>query len=166
MGAVDTPDRRSKGGKKGLGFGKAKRRVGVRIDMTPMVDVAFLLLIFFMVTTVFRTPQALEINLPPEQKNVDVAESKILELRVIGDEQVYWKDLINKSVPWTRTSATKIADVFKPYRGGDKIILVKIDKEARFDNMVQTLDELHTAQLGRFSIIKLEDKDKQEVVNL
>ena len=166
MGAVDTPDRRSKGGKKGLGFGKAKRRVGVRIDMTPMVDVAFLLLIFFMVTTVFRTPQALEINLPPEQKNVDVAESKILEVRILGDTQVYWKDLINKSVPWTRTSSDKIADVFKPYRGHDKIILVKIDKEARFDNMVQTLDELHTSQLGRFSIIKLEDKDKQEVANL
>ncbi len=165
MGAVDTPDRRSKGGKKGLGFGKAKRRVGVRIDMTPMVDVAFLLLIFFMVTTVFRTPQALEINLPPEQKNVDVAMSKILELRILGDSQVYWKDLGN-SAPWTRTSSDKIADVFAPYRGRDKIILVKIDKEARFDNMVQTLDELHTSQLGRFSIIKLEDKDKQEVANL
>ena len=53
MGAVDAPQPRAgkkKGGK------KAKRRVGIRIDMTPMVDVAFLLLIFFMVTTVFRTP--------------------------------------------------------------------------------------------------------------
>ena len=62
MGAVDTPDRRSSGKKKGLNTRRPKRRVGVRIDMTPMVDVAFLLLIFFMVTTVFRTPQALEIN--------------------------------------------------------------------------------------------------------
>ena len=44
MGAVDTPQPRS-GGKqqKGKGFHKPKRRVGVRIDMTPMVDVAFLL---------------------------------------------------------------------------------------------------------------------------
>ena len=41
MGAVDTPDRSSK--KKGKGHGRPKRRVGVRIDMTPMVDVAFLL---------------------------------------------------------------------------------------------------------------------------
>lgn len=166
MGAVDTPERSSKGGKKGLGFSKKKRRVGIRIDMTPMVDIAFLLLIFFMVTTVFRTPQALEINLPPEQKNVDVAESKILEIRVLGDDKVFFKDLINKANPWTRTSSDKIVDVFKPYRNADKIILVKIDREARFENMVQTLDELHQAQLGRFSIIKLEDQDKQEVANL
>src|SRR5438552_9274800 len=67
MGAVDTPQTRSHGKKKGIGFHRPKRRVGVRIDMTPMVDVAFLLLIFFMVTTVFRTPQALEINLPPDE---------------------------------------------------------------------------------------------------
>ena len=45
---------------------KKKRRIGISIDMTPMVDVAFLLLIFFMCTTVFRKPQALEINLPPD----------------------------------------------------------------------------------------------------
>ena len=68
MGAVDTPQTRSSGKKKGKGIHRPKRRVGVRIDMTPMVDVAFLLLIFFMVTTVFRTPQALEINLPPDDK--------------------------------------------------------------------------------------------------
>ena len=66
MGAVDTPERRSGGKKKGFGVSRKKRRVGIRIDMTPMVDVAFLLLIFFMVTTVFRTPKALEINLPPK----------------------------------------------------------------------------------------------------
>jgi biopolymer transport protein ExbD len=44
----------------------ARPRPGIRIDMTPMVDIAFLLLVFFMVTTVFRLPQAMEINLPPE----------------------------------------------------------------------------------------------------
>jgi biopolymer transport protein ExbD len=67
VGAVDTPERKTKKGKKG--GRRPKRRVGIRIDMTPMVDVAFLLLIFFMVTTVFRTPQALEINLPPDDKS-------------------------------------------------------------------------------------------------
>jgi len=36
---------------------KKKRRIGISIDMTPMVDVAFLLLIFFMTTTQFKPPE-------------------------------------------------------------------------------------------------------------
>jgi hypothetical protein len=61
------------------------KRIGVKIDMTPMVDVAFLLLIFFMCTTVFRKPQALEINLPPDPNaKVEIAESNVLTLRVIA----------------------------------------------------------------------------------
>ena len=59
------------GGKKGK---KHKKRVGVRMDMTPMVDVAFLLLTFFMLTTTFNTPQVMEISLPPDSKvSVEVA---------------------------------------------------------------------------------------------
>ena len=55
-------------------LGRAKKkRVGIRIDMTPMVDVAFLLLIFFMVTTVFRRPLAMEVNMPEPDAKVEVS---------------------------------------------------------------------------------------------
>src|SRR5882672_6402115 len=109
MGAVDTPDRSSKRKGKGRGFGRPKRRVGVRIDMTPMVDVAFLLLIFFMVTTVFRTPQALEINLPPDENvKIQIAESKVLSLRVLPDDRTYWK---RGTDPWARTDMTGLRGV-------------------------------------------------------
>src|SRR5262249_4013549 len=92
MGAVDTPERKSGKKKAGLSGRRPKRRVGIRIDMTPMVDVAFLLLIFFMVTTVFRTPKALEINLPPkDNKNVEVPESKTMTIRILADGRLYWK---------------------------------------------------------------------------
>ena len=37
---------------------KKKRRVAIRLDMTPMVDIAFLLLIFYMATTQFKPPEA------------------------------------------------------------------------------------------------------------
>src|SRR5437773_9594450 len=107
MGAVDTPERKTKSKKKG--FGRPKRRVGIRIDMTPMVDVAFLLLIFFMVTTVFRTPQALEINLPPDENiKIEVAESKVLNVRVLPDERAYWK---RGTDPWARTQVQNLGNV-------------------------------------------------------
>src|SRR5438034_11098892 len=98
MGAVDTPEAGVKHKKGGLRK-RAPKRIGVKIDMTPMVDVAFLLLIFFMCTTVFRKPQALEINLPPDPKaKVEIAESNVFTLRVVagpdstrGDVRAFWR---------------------------------------------------------------------------
>ena len=166
MGAVDTPQPRS-GGKKGKGFHRPKRRVGIRIDMTPMVDVAFLLLIFFMVTTVFMTPQAMEINLPPDNKTpLQMRESRILQLRVLGEDRVFWKRG-PKTDPWIRTTVTGMKDVLKPLANNDTIvILLNIDREATFDNMVAIIDQLDLANLGRFSILELSPADKAEVEKL
>ena len=76
------------GGKKPGVFGRVKKgRVGVRVDMTPMVDIAFLLLIFFMVTTVFRRPLAMEVNMPEADARVEVPESNVLEIK--GDWKQY-----------------------------------------------------------------------------
>src|SRR4249920_2769627 len=113
MGAVDTPQRQVKS--KGKGVHRPKRRVGVRIDMTPMVDVAFLLLIFFMVTTVFRTPQALEINLPPDKDiKIEVAQSKVLTVRILSETRVFWR---RGEDPWARTDVKGLNTVFKPFVG-------------------------------------------------
>lgn len=165
MGAVDVPQRDS--GKKGKGHRRPKRRVGIRIDMTPMVDVAFLLLIFFMVTTVFRTPQALEINLPPDkQAKTDMAESNLLQLRVLSEDKVYWKRG-PKTDPWIRTSVASLKDVLNPLRDNAKIVvLINIDREAKFNNMVSIIDQLDIVKLDRFSIVELDPKAKAEVENL
>src|SRR5205809_7348611 len=162
MGAVDTPERSSKGKKKGFGFGRPKRRVGVRVDMTPMVDVAFLLLIFFMVTTVFRTPQALEINLPPDEKTeVKVKESNVITVRVLPDGRAYWR---RGSDPWAMSRVEDLTRVFQTYRGNKEIVvLIKIDREARFNSMVHIIDELDLAGLTRFSLVTLTPEERQEV---
>lgn len=165
MGAVDVPQRES--GKKGKGHRRPKRRVGIRMDMTPMVDVAFLLLIFFMVTTVFRTPQALEINLPPDkQAQTQIAESNLLQLRVLSEDKVFWKRGA-KTDPWARTSVAGLKDVLNPLKNNDKIVvLITIDREAKFNSMVSIIDQLDIVKLDRFSIVELSEKDKSEVVNL
>jgi biopolymer transport protein ExbD len=161
MGAVDTPQPRA-GKKKGHGFARPKRRVGIRIDMTPMVDVAFLLLIFFMVTTVFRTPQALEINLPPDENiKIEVAKSKVLSVRVLPDGRVYWQ---KGETPWARTDLDGLTNVFKSYAGNkDLVVVIKIDREAKFNNMVNIIDELDLAHLTRFSLGTLTPEEKKEV---
>ena len=165
MGAVDVPERRSSGKRLGHGLHHRKRRVGVRIDMTPMVDVAFLLLIFFMVTTVFRTPKALEVNLPPKV-DAPVPKSHTFLIRILADGRLYWQDGATNQ-PWTRSSLGELRTVLAPYAGnGKKIMIVGIDRESEFGNMVKTLDELHAAGLTRFSITPLKDTEIVEVENL
>lgn len=82
---------RSKPGKK-KGIRRPKQRVSIRIDMTPMVDIAFLLLIFYMVTTVFAMPQAMEINLPPkdQEEEIEIKESNLMTIRVDEAGRFWW----------------------------------------------------------------------------
>ena len=164
MGAVDTPQRSSGKKGKGKGFSRPKRRVGIRIDMTPMVDVAFLLLIFFMVTTVFRTPQALEINLPPDKEaKVDVPQSKVLVVRVLTD-RVYWKHGVD---PWARSTVEQMAGIFRTYSAvPGTIVIIQIDRDAKFSNMVKIIDDLDLAKLTRFSLATLKPEEKKEVESL
>ncbi len=79
--------------KKTKGLRRPKRRIAIRLDMTPMVDIAFLLLIFYMVSTVFSMPQAMEINLPPieeEDEEIEVKESNLLSIRVDQENRFWW----------------------------------------------------------------------------
>src|SRR5882724_11863851 len=61
---------------------KKKRRIGVSIDMTPMVDVAFLLLIFFMTTTQFQPPEKDKIDLPKSNSEAKSPESDVIVIAV------------------------------------------------------------------------------------
>ena len=158
MGAVDIGGGKERGKKKGK---KRKRRVGIRIDMTPMVDVAFLLLIFFMVTTVFRTPQALEINLPPKDVQVPIAESNVLTLRVLP-EKIFWN--IGSQDPNLVTIAG-LPPVLKAQsdRNPKLVVLIKIAPAAKFHYMVDVIDELDLAKVTRFSMAPLTPEDQKEV---
>ena len=157
MGAVDTPQ--PSGGK-----GKKKARVGVRIDMTPLVDVAFLLLIFFMVTTVFRTPQALEINLPPKDNPpVPIAKTNILTVFALPGDRYKWHmaDLPLEEVSWEQ-----LPPIFKQEQAKNPkkiVVVIKVHPEAKFHSMVDIIDELDALKLNRFALAPLTDEDKKEV---
>jgi len=75
---------------RGRGLKRKRSGVGIRIDMTPMVDIGFLLVIFFMCTTVFREPQAMEITLPPTNAEVKTAQSNVLTIRILPDSKILW----------------------------------------------------------------------------
>lgn len=66
-----------------------KRRLPVRIDMTAMVDVAFLLLIFFMSTTVFKQPEEVETMLPSSHSTFKLPETGAITITVPKDNRIF-----------------------------------------------------------------------------
>lgn len=165
MGALDMGGGGAPHGKKGFGLRRVKRRIGIRLDMTPMVDVAFLLLIFFMVTTVFRRPLAMEVNMPDPDQKVEVAESNVMTMYIREDDRAFYKVGTGaiQDIKWADMSKIWVEQTrLNP----ELIILVKMDRHARYERMVDIMDELEGAEMSRFSVIPMQDTDKALVGNL
>ncbi len=156
MAAVETGPPRSHGkGKK-----KKKRRVGVRIDMTPMVDVAMLLLTFFMLTTVFSKPQTMELNMPPPTK-VEVGQSSLLTLRVSPDFTIYWNKGNDPKLQKVSFADLRKFLIDQDHSTYKMVTLIKIDREAKYNDMVDLIDEINLANISRFSITPMDETDKK-----
>ncbi|MBX7152819.1 biopolymer transporter ExbD [bacterium] len=143
--------------------GKSKRRikrVGIRLDMTPMVDVAFLLLTFFMLTTAFRLPQTLEISIPEaegEKSEIRISEESILQIRVTKENVIFWnigrtipqkvdqnalKDLFVQQSDRFIQAATEGLTIKEKYK---LVVLIKISRQSKYANMIDIVDELNLA---------------------
>jgi len=176
------------------GKGKRRgRRVRLRIDMTPMVDIAFLLVIFFMTTTVFREPQAIEITLPPSKAAVPTAQSNVITLRILKDGTANYNIADDKpaTIPLSSVESLVVAkerknierqpngpqilaqiaeakgtakdslEKFMKRKVSKLVVLVMVDRESRYEKVVDVMDQIQHAKMARFSIIPLvEEKEK------
>lgn len=66
-----------------------KRRVPISIDMTPMVDIAFLLLIFFMSTTQFKKPEEVEVRIPQSHSTFKLPETGMIVITVTKSKDIF-----------------------------------------------------------------------------
>lgn len=146
------------GGSLGGGGGKAKRgktkrkkskRVGFSLDMTPLVDITFLLLTFFMFTTTMAAPQVLDMTIPPEiDVEVEVRESELLSIFVRSDDSLFWakgsEDV--KPLKLTEVRALSVKENLEPAVRNKLIVALKTSKDAKYGLIVQILDQLGLAE--------------------
>jgi biopolymer transport protein ExbD len=170
MGMVDSPNER-RGSKKGS---QRRKRLGFKLDMTPMVDVAFLLLTFFMLTTTFAKSNTMEINIPPETGEISVAERNVMTLRVPGDGFAYWSlgeeaprriKLYEQQGTAHATMSRDIRQVLQQQYAANKklVIVVKISEKAKYSSLVDIIDELNLLKIDRFSLDDFNAQDEAEV---
>ncbi len=129
---------------------KAKR-IGFRIDMTPMVDVAFLLLTFFMLTTKFRPPEVAQIDLPSSHSQIKLPESNVLTVTVTGDNSFFmgvssqqsrekiFNTVVKSKLQSAGFSAGAVADSLKQFKLADNF-RVERDELDKFVVMARFAD--------------------------
>ena len=149
--------------KKGAKKRKTKKRINIRIDMTPMVDVIMLLLTFFMLTTVFSSPQTMEINIPPENETkVEVAESSLITLRVIADGSIFYNIGIEMPKPVAFQDLHQL--LVDALKNNPKLIcLLKVHRDGKYEMMVNIMDEINLAGITRFSLAPFIDADQRVI---
>ncbi len=144
------------------------KKTSTKIDMTPMVDLAFLLLTFFVMTTTLNKPQTMEINMPEEVKEGDIPppvnEKKVLTIILGDDDKVYWYiGMTDPIVEVTNFSDEGIRKILlKKNAEIDKmVVLIKATDESRYKNMVDILDEMNITNMKRYVLVDITPVDKE-----
>lgn len=136
-----------------------KRRIGIKIDMTPMVDVAFLLLIFFMTTTSFKPPEQVSVKLPGSKSEIHVPETKTIILTVNKDGETY---ISNEDLSKTNLVAKEdLEAAINTWRARNRtaVVVLKGDKEGKYGDMADVMNALAATKTLRFNLI-----DRKSVV--
>jgi len=188
MAEMQTAD--TGGHKKG---GKVRsKKMSTRIDFTPMVDLGFLLITFFMLTTTLAKPQIMALVMPEKDVKVKdlepVKESKVLTLLLGANDKVYWYEGITKptldSTDYSAEGLRKVilnkmekvnqqfgmdeyedAKTKEKKQGSFITVLIKPTKEARYKNLVDALDEMAITKVRYYVILDVSPAEETFIKN-
>ena len=135
---------------------RKKNRASSEVPTSSMADIAFLLLVFFLVTTVFDEEKGLRITLPEQQKEVEVSPKNILFLKIQPDGRVLIK---RGESPQEQTA--RAGDIGAIWRqevalNENLIAAVMTSPTAPYRFMIDVLDQLQSAKAERISLQILE----------
>jgi biopolymer transport protein ExbD len=163
------------GGKKGSGKVRSKKS-NAKVDLTAMVDLAFLLITFFMLTTSLSKPQSMDLGLPdkekdPLKKDIDIKVDLRRTMTVImgaNDKIKWYHGLLDSPEPNGKPTDAQYGknglrkEILKrvvsiPQVTGDKekglIVIIKPSKKSTYRNLVDVLDEMAICKVPTYAIV-------------
>ncbi|TAE39076.1 MAG: biopolymer transporter ExbD [Sphingobacteriales bacterium] len=154
----------------GGGKGKKTRskKMSTKVDLTAMVDLAFLLITFFMLTTTLSKPQAMDMFMPDKSEpeaELTVAASRTMTVLLASDNKIVWYMGIAGSTPPTVDNYGKsgirasflennkkaIAFTGNPKKG--LMVIIKPTDKSNYKNFVDILDEVKIAGVPSYGIV-------------
>ncbi|HTD98409.1 MAG TPA: biopolymer transporter ExbD [Mucilaginibacter sp.] len=164
MAELDT----SGGGKKG---GKIRsKKASTRIDLTAMVDLAFLLITFFIMATTLAKPKAMDTFWPDKSKKdvqLPVAASRTMTVLLGANDKLEWYlGEPGKSAPTVdnfgkngirKTFIEKNKEIKATHAGpdNDMIVLVKASDKSTYKDFVSIIDEMNIAGIIRYGVVDI-----------
>ena len=177
------------GGGKGKKKGPKTKKKSTRIDMTAMVDVAFLLLTFFVLTATMTNSAVMELTMPPkvdtpeeeEQLRQKIAEDKIMTIVLEADDHIAYyigiRDAETGEGNFGSSGDKSIRKIIEDHLKGDgrlprcakgtkdvsncwdPIFVVKPKNESKYRNVVDLLDEFAITEAPKYAIDKFTEVD-------
>lgn len=146
---------------------KKKRRLSIRIDMTPMVDIAFLLLIFYMSTTQFKPPEKKSVELPSSHSQISLPDKDIINVTVTAEDSIFVDYIIKKTVNIDGRDVSMPIRIYDEATTGTvgslinaarvrnprAFLVIKADKQSSYGAMEGIMKTLQEQHLSRFQII-------------
>jgi biopolymer transport protein ExbD len=158
------------------------KKLSTRVDLTPMVDLGFLLITFFVFTTTISQPSVMNLILPADTKtdNMPAAESTALTvIPIAGDKVLYYHGDLQKAEQAglygiTDVSITggigeiirqkqKALAANQKFKKSDLILIIRPMKDASYKTIVDVLDEVLINDLAHYSFVEITDEDLQFV---
>lgn len=154
------------------------KKLSTKVDLTPMVDLGFLLITFFMVTAAWTKPHTTDLKMPAKGDSTNLGEKAALTILLGNNNKTfYYNGSLDESLKESSWGITGysiqdgIGEIIrqkqnymdKNYKGGRKemMVLIKPCADARYENIVQLLDEMLINKVGRYAIIDLSDEEKK-----
>jgi biopolymer transport protein ExbD len=158
-------------------------RMSTRIDFTPMVDLGFLLITFFMLTTVLNRPSIVPLVMPTDKGLTEpVKQSKVLNILLGAGDKVYWYEGLNiENMDSTTFDANGLRQVIlqkkdkvaaqwglqaysdpktgEMQQGSHLNIMIKPAKNSRYKNLVDALDEMAICQVRYYCILEVSEEE-------
>lgn len=145
------------------------KKQSTKIDMTPMVDLAFLLLTFFILTTTFNKPGIIPLTMPEpvtDSTRLPLLKDKNAFSVVLAEEnRIYWWIGFDESPSPTNYSKDGIRKILleQSKANPNLMVLIKPMEKARYENMVDILDEVEIANITRYAIVDFTEADRGKI---
>lgn len=155
-----------KSGRRGSG-----RRSAPRVDFTAMVDLAFLLITFFILTTSLTKPKAMDVAMPVKGSPPGAyAASRTMTICLGKNNQVMWylglpdnplvkPTLVNYSKNGLRAAIINTEKSVQKATGKSLIVILKPSAHSIYNNLVASLDELNITSVSSYAITDISPKD-------